>query len=104
MIKWCEKLYMDEEVAKKPEKWKKKVEKSKITIDLYCVCVASNPDNLFDIMNCNEMLFRYYRQRNITIMGLAKSQYEAELLVQQIVEDMLKSIGTLNVKEYFGLE
>ncbi len=104
MIKWCGKLYMDEDVGRKPEKWKKKLEKGKLTVDLYCVCMASNPDNLFDIINCNELLFRYYRQRRLVIAGLAKSRYGAVLLVQEMIEDMLKQSGTINVKEYFGLD
>lgn len=104
MIKWCERLYMDEEVGKKPEKWKKRVEGKKPALDLYCVCPASNPDNLFDIISCNELLFRYYKSRELTVLGLAKSQYGAELLVQEMVEDMLKTSKTLDVKEYFGLD
>lgn len=104
MIKWCEKLYMDEEIGKKPEKWKKRVEKGKPAMDVYCVCMASNPDNLFDIISCNELLFRYYKRRELVVAGLAKSQYGAVLLVQEIVEDMLKVSETLNVKEYFGLD
>lgn len=104
MIKWCERLYLDEDIKKKPEKWKRQVEKSKPALSLYCVCIASNPDNLFDIINCNEMLFRYYRQRELIIAGLAKSKDSAELLVQEMVEDMLKASGTINVKEYFGLD
>lgn len=104
MVRWCEKLYMDEEIGKKPEKWKKKVEQGKLTLDVYCVSLASNPENLFDIINCNEILFRYYRQRELWIAGLAKSREGAVLLVQEMVEDMLKSSGTLNVKEYFGLD
>lgn len=104
MIKWCERLYMDEEVGKKPDKWKRKVEQGKLTLDLYCVCAASNPDNLFDIIGCNELLFRYYKSRGLIVLGLAKSQYGAELLVQEMVEDMLKALGTLDVKEYFGLD
>lgn len=104
MIQWCEKLYVDEEVGKKLGKWKRKLEQGKLTMDLYCVCMASHPDNLFDIINCNEILFRYYRRRKVIVAGLAKSRYGAVLLVQEMVEDMLKASGTLNVKEYFGLD
>lgn len=104
MVRWCEKLYTDETVGKKPEKWKKKVEKEKPAIDLYCVCIASNPDNLFDIINCNEMLFRYYKRNTVTVAGLARSREAAVALVEEMVEDMLESSGTLNVKEYFRLE
>lgn len=104
MIKWCERLYMDEDVRKKPEKWKRKAESNKPVLGLYCVCMASNPDNLFDIISCNELLFRYYKQRELVVAGLAKSQYAAELLVQEIIEDMLRDMGTINVNEYFGLD
>lgn len=104
MIKWCEMLYMDDEVGKKPDKWKKKAEQGKPVLDLYCVCAASNPDNLFDIISCNELLFRYYKSRELIVFGLAKSKYGAELLVQEIVEDMIKTQGALDVKKYFGLD
>jgi hypothetical protein len=104
MIKWCKNLYLDEEVGKKPKKWIKRVEKERPAYDLYCVCLPSNPENLFDIINVNELLFRYYRRRGIVIAGLAKSRYGAETLVMEIVEDMLRTTGELRVKEYFGLD
>lgn len=101
MIKWCDKLYMDDEVKKKPVKWKKKLEQEKISYGLYCIALASNQNNLFDIICCNELLFRYYRQKNIYIVGLAKSRESAILLVQEIVNDIFKETGRVDVRDYF---
>lgn len=101
MIKWCDKLYMDETIKKRPVKWKKKLEQEKISYELYCIALASNQNNLLDIINCNELLFRYYKQQDIRIVGLAKSRERAILLVQEMLGDIYQETGNLDVRSYF---
>lgn len=102
MIKWSEPFYMDDMVAKKPEKWKKRIEDDKPGVSLYCICFASNPKNLFDIVNSNELLFRYYKRRQLYVVGLANSYETALYLAEDMIGQIYKETGDVNIREYFS--
>ncbi|MSS63287.1 hypothetical protein [Velocimicrobium porci] len=104
MVKWCDKLYMDDKIKKKPQKWRKRLEQEKLSYELYCIALASNHKNLLDIIDCNELLFRYYKKRDICVVGLAGSRESAILLVQNIIEDVYRETGGVNVRAYFKFE
>lgn len=92
---------MDETIKKRPVKWQKKLEQEKISYELYCIALASNQKNLLDIIKCNELLFQYYKQKEIYIVGLAKSRESAVLLVQDMIGNIYKETGNFDVKGYF---
>ena len=104
MVKWCDKLYMDDKIKKKPYKWRKRLEQEKLSYELYCVALASNPKNLLDIIDCNELLFRYYKRKSLCVVGLAGSRESAVLLVQTMIEDIYKETGGVDVRAYFKFE
>lgn len=101
MIKWSGKLYMDEKIKQDPDKWKQRLEEGRLSYSLFCIALASNEANLFDIMNCNELWFRYYRRNVIHIAGLAADKESAEELLQKIISDVYKETGGFKVREYF---
>ena len=101
MIKWSSKLYMDERIEAEPDKWKQRLEESKFSYSLFCIALASNENNLFDIMNCNELWFRHYRKNDIYVVGLASDKESAFKLVEQIVTDLYSETGEFKVREYF---
>lgn len=90
MIIWNDDLYIEEKLQKKIKKIKKTLEKEKPTFSIYCITKASNPENLFDILDANEMLFQYYKRKNIEICGIASSRDAAIELVRQMVEEFAK--------------
>lgn len=101
MIKWYENLYMDKKVSKKPNKYIKGIEDGKLTLGLYCITLASNENNLFDIIEANELFFRHYRENILCIVGLAKGKDSALQMVQDLVMEMYHHTGEFKVKEYF---
>jgi hypothetical protein len=102
MIRWADKLYQSEGIKQtKLNKLKKIIEKGKLTFEIYCITYASNPDNLFDIMNANELLFPYYKRKDMYIIGLAESKLEAEFLVKDMLMEIYNNTGTFKVREYF---
>lgn len=102
MIKWAEKLYLSEEIKQnKLNKLKKVIEKGKVTFEIYCITIASNTDNLFDIINANELLFPYYERKDMYIIGLAESKLEAKLLVKDMLLEVYNNTGGFKVREYF---
>lgn len=89
MICWYRDLYMDEIVRKNLKKCKKRVEKRRPwKKNYYAITLASNPENLFDIIGTREMFFRRYSYMNVFVVGLAASKEEAIKLLQEILENM----------------
>ena len=101
MIKWYPDLYLDDRAAKKEAKLKGKIEKGKLMLDVYCICMATNPDNLFDIINVNELFFRYYKRRDLYIIGLAYSRESAVRLIEQIALDIYNNTDYFEPEEFF---
>lgn len=104
MVKWYPNLYLDSYTEKNLNKIKRRMERRKVNISVYCIALASNPKNLFDIYNTNELLFKYYSQKEITVVGLASSKENAVLLVADIVNDMYQKTGSLDARTFFQWE
>jgi hypothetical protein len=103
MIRWAENLYLSEDInVKKKKKMMKAIEKGKLTFELYCITFASNPNNLFDILNANELLFPYYARQEIFVLGLAESKDLAKLLVKDMIVEVYNSTGGFGVRDYFA--
>ena len=102
MIHWYEHLYMDDDVMASPQHYKKRIEEDRIHVPpLYCVAIASNPANLFDIISSNELLFQHYKRNGIYVVGLAASYSGAKSIVVNLVQEIFKNTGGFNVRQYF---
>lgn len=102
MIKWAKNLFLSENITpKKKRKIIKDIEKGNLTFEVYCVTFASNPENLFDIMNANEFLFPYYDKKQLQVLGIALSKHEAFLLVKDMLDEIYTETGSFRVREYF---
>ncbi len=101
MIVWSEKLYLGKKVKRNSKKIIKKIEKRKMTREIFCITFASNPENLFDIMNASEFKYPYYESKEIRIVGLGKGKEEAQDLVKDMLEEIYQNTGDFKVREYF---
>lgn len=101
MIKWYPALYLDSVTKKNLRKIKRRMERRKINLRVYCIALASNEMNLLDIYSTNELLFQYYRQKDIKVIGLASSKESAIQLVADIVNDVYQQTGRLDVRTFF---
>jgi hypothetical protein len=102
MVRWSENLYLSDGIdPKKKRKLQKAIENGKLTFEVYCITMASNPNNLFDIINVNELLFQYYSRKDMFILGLATSKEEANLLVKDMIEEIYNKTGAFQVREYY---
>ena len=102
MIKWSAKLYLSDDFNRKKKiKTMKSIEKGELTFEIYCITFAVDPNNLFDILNANELLFPYYAKQEIYILGLAGSKGQAKLLVKDMLEEIYTNTGDFRVREYF---
>lgn len=101
MIQWASRLYIGDKLKKKKDKAIASINNRKATFDIYCITFASQPSNLFDIMDANELLFPHYLKADIRIVGLAKGREEAISLVEDMLMEVYRTTGAFNVREYF---
>ena len=102
MILWYRSLYMDEQVKKNSGKCKKRVSKRRPwKKSYYALCLAENPDNLFEIMDTRQLFFRRYRYLDMYVLGLAGDYKGAVGLLQQILEEIWQNTAPFAPRQYF---
>jgi hypothetical protein len=62
------------------------------------VTLASNPDNLLDIIPARELMQKGYPKKDLMIIGIAKGYNEALLVVQRVIEDTYRKTNDVNVR------
>ncbi len=86
MIKWDENLIVEDKLQKKKLKIMKKLEKGKYTKELFLIASPTNEANLYDIHEAKNLIFPYYREKEIRIFAMASSREEAEKQLLQLLE------------------
>ncbi|MBP3568304.1 MAG: hypothetical protein J6K04_03970 [Lachnospiraceae bacterium] len=104
MIVWSDKLYIGEQAEKKAGKVQKKLEAGRLVNGFFLITRPSNENNLFDILHTKELLFPYYKHKELLVYGLARGKEEAEQLVLAMLEDVYRETDGLCCKEYFKSE
>ena len=101
MVQWAEKLYIGDKMSKRAEYAIDCINRRKALMNVFCISFASNEDNLFDIMDVNQLLFPYYKDKEIKIVGLAKGREEAIEIVHDMIMEVYKERGDFDVRSYF---
>ncbi len=101
MILWTSRLYVGDKIKKKKDKVVASINNKEATFGVYCIAFASHPDNLFEIIDANELLFPHYNKAEIRIVGLARGKEEAFGLVEHMLMEVYKKTGNFDVRNYF---
>lgn len=101
MISWTSRLYVGKKMEKRKDWAIASINNREATYGVYCIALASHPDNLFDILNANELLFPHYAKVQTKIAGLAWGKDEAIELVQEMLMEVYRETGEFNVRAYF---
>jgi protoheme ferro-lyase len=101
MILWTSRLFVGDKIKKKKEKVIASINNREATFGVYCIAFASHPDNLFDILNANELLFPHYKKTEVRIVGIANGKEEAIDLVQNMLMEVYNKTGNFDVRSYF---
>lgn len=105
MITWNDKLKNDPDLDIDVKKVKRRLRwRRKTSLAMYCVALPTNSDNLLDIYNMGELLFKYYAGSNVDIhiVGLAHDKESAINLAGEIISDIYNETGGFDVRGYFG--
>lgn len=101
-MKWYKELYIGENAMKGKRKIINNIRFSKPQLGVYVITLPANEKNSLDIYPSNVLLQKYFRKRELTIVGIAKGREEAFLLVGRIVMDCYNQTGQYLVKELVG--
>ncbi len=99
---WYDKLYVGESIVHKTKKIKWKIMHNAGQIGIYVITLASNRQNLLDIIPSYELMQRGYPKREMVIVGLAKGYDEAVEVVASIVDEVYRNTGTFAVRTYLA--
>jgi hypothetical protein len=97
-MKWYDQLYVGDSIASKVNRIKWKINHNAGTVSIYVVTLASNPDNLLDIIPARELMQKGYPKKDLMIIGIAKGYHEALLVVQRVIEDTYRKTNDVNVR------
>lgn len=81
---------------------KKRLSLGKPVVGVYLVALASNRENLIDIMDVKELIFPYYKRQRIDVIGMAYSKDAAMELTADIVNTVFLETGGFDVRAYYG--
>ncbi len=98
---WYGDLYVGTTAAKNKSRIINKLKKHRFIKDVFVITRASNGCDLFDIYPANVLAQKYFRERDLFMIGIAVGYGEAIELVQSIIEDVYCRQGIANLKEYF---
>lgn len=105
MIIWNEKLYLDDIVAKNPEKYKRILSGKKRLRGCFCITISQNPENSMEIYSSREMWFKYRKTQPMDAVGIAVCRESAFELVEKIVLDVYEAAGDVtaaHIRSFFG--
>lgn len=98
-MKWYNNLYLGENAEKRKRKIMGKLRLNKPQLGVYVITLPANENNSLDIYPSNILLQKYYKKRNLTVVGIAEGREEALLLVQKIVMDCYEKTGQFLVRK-----
>lgn len=99
---WYKDLYVGESIVHKTKKVKWKIMHNAGQIGIYVITLASNTQNLLDIIPSYELMQKGYPKKDMVIVGLAKGYDEAIEVAASIVDEVYHSTGTFAVRAYLA--
>lgn len=100
-MRWAVNLYTTESTKKVLPRIMQKVRKRKLQPNLRIITLASNEQNLLDIIPAAAYMQKVMADLSPDIVGVANGQEEAQELAAQIIFDVWEKSGGFDVRTYF---
>lgn len=99
---WYDDLFIGESIRTRSKKRiVRRLNRRIILRTEYLLTIASNPDNLIDIISLRIVRQRYYPRKDLAVIGLAGNYEEALILAGEIVSSIYAVRGDFNLREFF---
>lgn len=100
---WYDDLYVGESIVHKINKINKikwKIRHNAGQLDIYVIALASNRQNLLDIIPAQELMQRGYPKKGIHVIGVARGYDEAVAVAVSIVDEVYQRTGAFAIQSY----
>ena len=101
MIEWYKDIITDDVLSDCSDEVICKIINRQLTMNIYCVCLASNEKNLIDIINANEFRFPHYDRISTKVIGICKGKDNAVQMVKKLIEDVYKQTESYDIRLFF---
>lgn len=99
---WYDDLFVGESISpRKKKRIIRKVNRRSIFGSAYLLTLATNPENLIDIIETRVVRQRYYPTKDLVVIGLAGDQEEAMMLAGEIISGIYAVQGNFALREFF---
>lgn len=102
MIFWNPRLLRDAEVSGKEKEIAAAIRQNIRQEDIYGILLPQNPANLFDIIHVNELLFPYYKKKELYLVGLAKGRESAVEMVCNMIAEAYRETENPDIRGRFA--
>lgn len=99
-MKWYDNLYVGESIRHKRDKIKWKIKHNAGQINIYVITIASNPQNLLDIIPAQELMQKGYPKKDLFVIGIAQGMGEAQEVVKLIIDEVYQQTGGFDILPY----
>lgn len=101
MLTFYPKLYLGEGIKEtKLDKIKKKLVENPLWANVYILTFARNSADQLEFFDARQLTQRFYEQRPLLVLGIAKDYEDALQLVERITRECLNERGDCRLKEY----
>lgn len=97
---WYRNLYIGEGIKHKAKKAMDRIEKGKAAPGVYLITLASNPDNILEIIAASYLMQKALQNYCPKVVGIARGKEEALEVMQQIIKDTYENTGNFRVEKY----
>jgi hypothetical protein len=97
-------IYISPHLQKNSDRIFRRLNKKHKIKDLVCICIACNPINLLEIISINELYKDFYENKPYIVIGLAKGEEEARILVKDIINDVFSKQENVDVRKFFNIK
>ena len=100
---WYDKLYFNEDNARKRSRLLRRLEKGKFAPDIYVLALPeSREHNILDIYSSLELMQPHYKNRSKYVVGIARGKADAIELASSIVKDMYNSNSSFDIRAFLN--
>jgi len=97
---WYDNLYISKNIEQKADKIKWKINHNAGLLNMYIITLASNNENLLEIISTKELMQRDYPKKTLVIVGIAKGYEEAVSLAATIIIETMNELGNTDIRTY----
>lgn len=98
-MRWYNNLYVGEKAGRRKRKIISYAKRNKPQMGIYMITLPINDDNSLEIYPSYILLQKYYKNKNLMIVGIGEGREEALTVMQDIIMDCYNATGQFLVRK-----